>query len=87
MKIEDKLKQVKREREVRSRSQKIQETWQKIDQKEDLSVKEKLQRLINLTGGKKEKAMELEIARTARTGPYRFPAVGGGGWHWVRTGT
>ncbi len=72
MKIEDKLKQVRREREVRSRSQKIQETWQKIGQKEDLSVKEKLQRLISLTGGKKEKAIESPRPEPQHREPYLF---------------
>jgi hypothetical protein len=56
--MEDKLKLIKRQREARSRSQKIQDTWEKIDKNEELSVKEKLERLIHLT--KKEKSQKSE---------------------------
>ncbi|MGB8953674.1 MAG: ribonuclease H-like domain-containing protein [Candidatus Aminicenantales bacterium] len=60
MDIEEKLKRLKKERELRtrSRSQKIEETWGKISRDEALSVKEKLQKLIHLTDGKKEKRKE-----------------------------
>jgi uncharacterized protein YprB with RNaseH-like and TPR domain len=47
--IEDKLKNLRREREARNRAQKIQATWKKVDGEEGLSVKEKLERLITLT--------------------------------------
>jgi uncharacterized protein YprB with RNaseH-like and TPR domain len=49
MAFEDKLKQLRREREARSRAQKIQTTWEKIDEDAGVSVKEKLERLIALT--------------------------------------
>jgi len=62
MDLEDKLKLLKKEREVRSRSQKIRDTWEKIDKDEEASVKEKLERLISLTKkGKKEKERKPEI--------------------------
>ena len=54
MDIKDKLELLKKQRQVRSRSQarstKINETWEKIDRDhEGLTTKEKLQRLIKLT--------------------------------------
>ena len=49
MAFEDKLKQLRREREARNRAQKIQTTWETIDEDARLSVKEKLERLIALT--------------------------------------
>jgi uncharacterized protein YprB with RNaseH-like and TPR domain len=50
MDIEDKLKGLRKERRVRSRVQKVREAWDRIEGEEGLSVKEKLERLINLTG-------------------------------------
>jgi uncharacterized protein YprB with RNaseH-like and TPR domain len=51
--IKDKLERVKREREARARlktkSDLIKDTWEKIDKSEELSIKEKLQRLISLS--------------------------------------
>ncbi|MFP4082834.1 MAG: ribonuclease H-like domain-containing protein [Candidatus Aminicenantes bacterium] len=47
--IKDKLEQLKKEREARSKSQIIKQAWEKIDKDESISVKEKLDRLINLT--------------------------------------
>ncbi len=54
MDIKDKLELLKKQRQVRSRSQarstKINETWEKIDRdQEGLTTKEKLERLIKLT--------------------------------------
>lgn len=51
--IKEKLKQLKKEREARSKSQRITETWEEMEKKENLSTKEKLQQLINLTHEKK----------------------------------
>jgi len=51
--IKEKLKQLKKEREARSKSQRITETWEEMEKKENLSTKEKLQQLINLTREKK----------------------------------
>ncbi len=47
--IKDKLERIKKERQTRSKSQQVDSTWRKIQEKEDLSTKEKLERLINLT--------------------------------------
>lgn len=51
--IKEKLKQLKKEREARSKSQRITETWEEMEKKENLSTKEKLQQLIDLTREKK----------------------------------
>lgn len=47
--IKDKLKQLKKEREARSKSQIIKDTWEEIDKNKDLSIKDKLNHLISLT--------------------------------------
>jgi len=52
--IKDKLKQLKKEREVRSKSKRIKDSWERIDQNQELSIKEKLQKLINLNREEKE---------------------------------
>jgi hypothetical protein len=48
--IDDKLKHLRRERESRQRAHKVRTTWDKIDAEDGLTVKEKLERLITLTG-------------------------------------
>lgn len=60
--IKEKLDRIRKERLTRSKSQKVSDTWRKIQEKEDLSTKEKLERLINLT--RQEKAKESQISRT-----------------------
>jgi len=47
--IKDKLEQLRKERKARSKSQIIKTTWEEIEKKEELSLKEKLNRLITLT--------------------------------------
>jgi len=49
MPLEDKLKQLRREREARTRARDVETTWGKIGEDEGLTVKEKLERLIALT--------------------------------------
>ena len=49
MPLEDKLKQLRREREARTRAQDVETTWGKIGEDEGLTVKQKLERLIALT--------------------------------------
>lgn len=50
MPLEDKLKQLRREREARAqRPQSVEKAWQKLDEDGGLSVKQKLERLIALT--------------------------------------
>lgn len=52
MDIKDKLELLKRERKARARSGgTVEEAWRKIDREADLTVKDKLQKLIDLTGG------------------------------------
>lgn len=55
MDIKDKLEQLKKERKTRSRfkSQFVKDTWEEIQKAEDISTKDKLERLINLTHEKK----------------------------------
>lgn len=49
MDLDDKLEQLRRERNARTRSQKVRTAWEKIDSEDGLSVKQKLERLISLT--------------------------------------
>jgi hypothetical protein len=49
MPLEDKLKQLRREREARSRAQSVESAWEKLDGDSGLTVKQKLERLIALT--------------------------------------
>ncbi len=72
MTIEDKLKLIKKEREARSRSQKIEKAWENIDKNAELSVKEKLQKLITLTGGEKEKKTAAPPLEPCRREPLLF---------------
>lgn len=58
---QDKLNWLRNRRSGRNRSQVIEETWKKIGRDEDLSVKEKLERLVTLTrkdGGKAGRPQE-----------------------------
>ncbi len=49
MSIEDRLKLLRKERRARSRAQSVRSTWEKLEGDENLTVKEKLERLISLT--------------------------------------
>jgi uncharacterized protein YprB with RNaseH-like and TPR domain len=49
MPLEDKLKQLRREREARSRARSVESAWEKVGEESGLSVKQKLERLIALT--------------------------------------
>ncbi len=53
--IKEKLEQIRKERLSRSKSRVVSETWDKIQKEDDLSTKEKLERLINLI---REKSLE-----------------------------
>lgn len=54
MTLDDKLRLLKRERDARARSRTVEDAWTRIEKDgADLSTKEKLERLINLTGGGK----------------------------------
>jgi len=56
MNIDEKLSRLKKERDARQRgaAPSVEETWSRIGREEGLSTKEKLERLINLTGRKAE---------------------------------
>jgi len=49
MPLEDKLKQLRRERDARSRPHSVESAWRSLEEEADLSVKQKLERLIALT--------------------------------------
>jgi uncharacterized protein YprB with RNaseH-like and TPR domain len=75
MDIKDELELLKKQRQVRNRSQtrsgKILETWERIDRDHDnLTTKEKLQRLIRLTETK-------PVPRSARPAPESRPVAAG----------
>ena len=59
--IKEKLDRIRKERQTRSKSHQVSSTWQKIQQEEDLSTKEKLERLINLTNQEKAKQSEASL--------------------------
>ncbi len=46
--IKEKLKRIKKEREARTKSQELRDAWSKLEAKEELSTKEKLEQLIQL---------------------------------------
>ncbi len=75
MTLDDKLRLLKKQREARSRSRNVEDAWKRIDRDaEDLSVKEKLERLISLTGGGKYPAMRPASPAPGplRREPFRF---------------
>ncbi|MGB2844497.1 MAG: hypothetical protein WBC02_06555, partial [Candidatus Aminicenantaceae bacterium] len=70
--IKDKLRQLKKEREARSKSQQIKGTWEQINKEEELSVKEKLQRLIDLTGEEKKSKPQTPPFEPLEREPIKF---------------
>ncbi len=69
MPLEDKLKELRRERESRTRSQSVETTWEKIGEDPGLTVKQKLERLIALTDkgrGMAVRADERPVEKTRR---------------------
>jgi uncharacterized protein YprB with RNaseH-like and TPR domain len=72
MPLEDKLKQLRREREARSRARSVETAWEKIGGDAGLTVKQKLERLIALTDKGRGPAVRAE-ARPA--GPKRREPV------------
>lgn len=72
--IKEKLKQLKREREVRSRtkSEQIKDAWEKIDHSQNLTLKEKLERLISLTREEKESRGGEEIFEPQAREPLQY---------------
>jgi uncharacterized protein YprB with RNaseH-like and TPR domain len=70
--LKEKLKQLKKEREARSRSQTIRDTWDEIDKDDSLTVKEKLDRLITLTREEKPKKEQPAPPEPAKIDPLQF---------------
>jgi uncharacterized protein YprB with RNaseH-like and TPR domain len=60
MPLEDKLKQLRRERDARSRAQSVESAWEKLGENDGLTVKQKLERLIALTDKGKGLAVRAE---------------------------
>jgi uncharacterized protein YprB with RNaseH-like and TPR domain len=69
MPLEDKLKQLRRERDARTRAQSVESTWEKLGDDAGLTVKQKLERLIALTDkgrGMAVRAEERPVERKRR---------------------
>jgi len=70
--IKEKLKQLKKEREARLKSQRIRDAWEQIGKKEKLTTKEKLQQLINLTDREKPKKPKIQRPELVEREPLLF---------------
>ncbi len=67
MDLKDRLAYQKKEREVHRRGRSVEDAWSKLKRSDDLTTKEKLEKLINLTGAAKPKSKG--AAPAARPGP------------------
>jgi len=72
MEIKDKLKQIKKEREARSRSKIIRDSWEEIEKKENISTKDKLQELINLNRSTRSKKIQVPSFEPVEREPLQF---------------
>ncbi len=70
--IKDKLKHLKKEREVRSKTQQIKDTWSNLDDEDALSTKEKLERLITLTRREKSPSLRTPQFEPQEREPLQF---------------
>jgi uncharacterized protein YprB with RNaseH-like and TPR domain len=70
--IKHKLEQLKKERLARSKSRLVSDTWQKIQNEENLSTREKLERLINLTRQEKPERPRIPVFEPLPREPLRF---------------
>ena len=61
MDLKDKLKYIKKERQARTKTEKIQNTWESIEKAENLSTKEKLEHLISLTRTEKKPETKTKV--------------------------
>jgi len=68
----DKLNELRRQRQTRSRSRSIVETWERIDTESELTIKEKLERLINLTA-RGRKSSPVQSSLDERPAPAKEP--------------
>jgi len=70
--IKQQLERLKKERETRSKAQIIRDTWDQIEKKEDIPLKEKLDRLITLTREEKPKPKKSVPFEPLRREPLKF---------------
>ncbi len=70
--IKDKLKHLKKERQTRTKTQKIRNTWETIERTENLSTKEKLEHLINLTRTEKKPENKVPEFEPQEREPFQF---------------
>ncbi len=70
--IKDKLKYLKKERKTRTKTQKIHDTWETIERKGNLSTKEKLEHLINLTRTEKKPESRIPQFEPQEREPIQF---------------
>ena len=70
--LKDKLKYIKKERLTRSKTQKIQKTWETIESTGDLTTKEKLEHLINLTRREEKKEPQIPPFEPQDREPLQF---------------
>ncbi|MGB6339920.1 MAG: ribonuclease H-like domain-containing protein, partial [Candidatus Aminicenantaceae bacterium] len=70
--IKDKLKHLKKEREARSKTQQIKDTWSKLDNEKVLSTKEKLEQLITLTRREKSPSPQTPQLEPQEREPLQF---------------
>ena len=70
--IKGKLEHLKKERETRSKTQKIKDTWDKIGSTENISTKEKLEQLINLSRIEKKPKLQAPQFEPQEREPLQF---------------
>jgi uncharacterized protein YprB with RNaseH-like and TPR domain len=70
--IKEKLEQIRKERQSRSKSRFVAETWEKIQKEENISTKEKLERLINLSREMKQEKPKASAFEPLPREPFQF---------------
>ena len=70
--LKAKLKYIKKERQTRSKTEKIKNTWETIERTENLSTKEKLEHLINLTRTEKKPETQVPQFESQEREPIQF---------------
>ena len=70
--IKEKLEQIRKERQSRSKSHFVAETWEKIQKEENISTKEKLERLINLSRELKQEKPKAPVFEPLPREPFQF---------------